>query len=275
MRALFILIFAFGILILSPLEGSVEAQRAPRIEAFELRGALKPKAARPSLVRALPSLPRCFEDAKAKPAGAFGARLLIVSDGSVLAGEIDSTSIGDRAIERCLLDRLRAIRFPSVAEFEESHLMVKIAFGGSKGEERRSSAGPGDPRFDDEERANPPRPESSDERDVALSLHLREGKLSETERALIESRLDRVARLCQRREDEGAQRGGRISLRLSIDQSGTIVKLEAVYSNASQSLERCLLERVSKLIFPEARVELDAQLLFVDFDRERRRAPSR
>lgn len=250
------------------------AQRAPRLEAFELRGALQPKAARPALARALPGLSRCFEEASAKPAGTLGARLLIVSDGRVLAGEIDSSSITERAVERCLLDALRSIRFPSVDEFEESHLMLRISFGGSAGEERRSNAGPGDPRFDEEDEGRAPRPESRSERDIALSIQLREGALTDGERALVESRLDRAARACQRAEREDAQRGARLSLRLSIRQGGRVDSLDAVYSNASSTLERCLLERISKLIFPEAPIEIEAQFLFVSFERARRE-PSR
>lgn len=268
----FILFFILSSLIAAP----TSAQRAPRIEALELRGALSPKAARPLVIRALPALAQCFDEAKAKAEGRLGARLLIVADGSVLAAEIDSSSIPDRAIERCLIEKLRAIRFPSVADLEESHLMVRIGFGASTNQERHSSAGPGDPRFSEgDERA--PRPEAASERDVKLSLHLREGTPDEAARALIESRLDRAARSCQRQEAEGAKDAGgsgRISLRVTVSAEGRVASLRMLYSNAAQTLERCVLERTSRLIFPAARAELDAQFLFIDLEPERR-APSR
>lgn len=266
----FILFFLLSVLNAAP----IFAQRAPRIEAFELRGALSAKAARPLVIRALPGLARCFDEAKAE--GRLGARLLIVADGSVLAAEIDSSSIPHRAIERCLIEKLSAIRFPSVADFEESHLMVRIGFGASQNQERQSSAGPGDPRFSEgDERA--PRPEAGSERDVKLSVHLREGAPDEAARALIESRLDRAARSCQREEAEkssDAQRSGRISLRVTINAEGRVASLRILYSNAAETLERCVLERTSRLIFPAARAELDAQFLFIDLEPERR-APSR
>lgn len=268
-----VLVFILSSLIAAP----TSAQRAPRIEAFELRGALSPKAARPLVIRALPGLARCFDEAKAE--GRLGARLLIVADGSVLAAEIDSSSISDRAIERCLIEKLRAIRFPSVADFEESHLMVRIGFGASKNQEHHSSAGPGDPRFSEgDERA--PQPEAASERDVKLSVHLREGAPDAGARALIESRLDRAARSCQRagakdaKDAKDAHGSGRISLRVTIDAEGRVASLRMLYSNAAQTLERCVLERTSRLIFPAARAELDAQFLFIDLEPERR-APSR
>lgn len=239
-----------------------QSRRVPRLESFELRGALEPKAARPLILRALPGLVRCFEEAEEEPTGALGVRLLIVSDGSVLAGEIDSSSIDERSIERCLLERLRAIRFPRVGDFEESHLRVRIGF-----EKEAAEARAGDKESSAE--GGPPSPERIPLREVKLSFHLRKGALDETQEAQIDSRLGRIAHGCQQqaaRRASGTQRGGRISFRLKVRGDGNLDALDVLYSNAASRLESCLLERTSRLVFPPAEVELDVQFLFMAFD---------
>src|SRR5690606_18136235 len=96
---------AFVLLLLAPVTVAAQGTRAPvRLGELESVGALDTKTAKDRISKVLPQLRACVvgEDGKSRVSGIARYRALVVADGTMIATEVASSSLGDRSIERCL-----------------------------------------------------------------------------------------------------------------------------------------------------------------------------
>lgn len=76
------------------------------------RACLDHELIRRVIVRQLAPVRRCYENAPNAKDGVIKARFVIVESGEVSSSELDSSTVNDPALERCVVDATRTFRFP-------------------------------------------------------------------------------------------------------------------------------------------------------------------
>lgn len=232
------------------------AQRGSvRLGAIETVGAVSKKAAKGRILKALASLEACVVDEEGEPkvSGKAVFRSLVAPDGKTLASEVASSSLGDRGVERCLGAALEAVRYPEAEEHRDTHLHVELLVGDARrpsGEERRPTAGPGDPEWDEERDPTPEVPDAPSSPEVLVQLRALAGQLTQSSLERATSRAVRAFRACyEPRLAAKPGLAGRIGLRSELSPKGESRKLTVTLTTLPADLTRCVARAAALIPF--------------------------
>jgi hypothetical protein len=242
-----------------------QASAPVRIGDIESVGALAKKTAMAHVRKALPALTSCVVDERGKPkvSGAARYRGLIAPDGIMLASEVASSSLGDREIERCLAAALEAVVFPSSRDQRDTHLHIELLVGNPRrpsADERRATAGPGDPEFDPAEDPTPDVPDAPPSGHVLVQIRAVEGSLSDAAAKRAIARATRAFRMCyEPRLAASPGLAGRIALRSKINPKGESVELRIRMTTLPGELTECVVRAAQLIPFDAPRGAVTAE----------------
>lgn len=249
---------AFVLLLLAPVSVAAQGTRAPvRLGELESVGALDTKTAKDRISKVLPQLRACVvgEDGKSRVSGIARYRALVVADGTMIATEVASSSLGDRSIERCLAEALKTVTFPEARDGRDTHLHLDLLVGDERtpsAEVRRATGGPGDPEFDEREDPTPAVPETRPSPQVLVSIRALQGELTKEAEERASSRAVRAFRACyEPRLAASPGLAGRIALRTKITPRGEAREVKLAFTTLPQALTDCVV-RAAQLIPFEA-----------------------
>lgn len=166
---------------------------------------------------------------RSERAGRVVMKFLVKPDGRILDPEVTSSTLGDAAVERCLVDAFAAIRLPARAGASTMSMSYQLDLG-KPGKSTASDAPAGDPSLMPKKTG----PLSGD----AI------GRVMNANRAKFSACYDRVAR---------KQRGlaGRVLLRFTIRGDGTVRNVQIKETTlGSPAVEACIVSVGKQLTFP-------------------------
>jgi hypothetical protein len=261
--------FLAVLLSISPSFVAAQPAAHVRIGDIDSVGSLSKKSARARIQKALPALTACVVDERGKPkvSGAARYRGLIAPDGTMLATEVASSTLGDRAIERCLGAALVAVAFPAARDERDTHLHVELLVGDARrpsADERRATAGPGDPEFDESGDPTPDVPDAPPSAQVLVQIRALEGSLPETATKRASDRAVRAFRACyEPRLAASPGLAGRIALRSKLTPRGESSEVKVSLTTLPQALTSCVVRAAQLIPFDAPRGPVTAEWTIV------------
>jgi hypothetical protein len=253
------------VFLLMPALAFAQASSPLRIGDVESVGPVAKKTARARVQGALAALKSCVVDerGKARVSGVARYRALIAPDGSMLASEVASSSLGDREIERCIGTALKTVTFPSDRDDRDTHLVIELLVGDARrpsGEQRTATAGPGDPEFDDAADSTPDVPDAPPRAQVLVEIRALEGTLSDGSSKRAVSRAVRAFRLCyEPRLAAAPGLAGRIALRSKITPRGESSEVKLSMTTLPDELTACVVRAAQLIPFDAPRGPVTAE----------------
>jgi hypothetical protein len=257
------------LLLVFPASGLAQPKAPVRIGNVESVGALAKKTAKARISTELPALRACVVDERGKPkvSGTVLFRGLIAPDGTMLASEVASSSLGDRVIERCLGATLERVSFPKAKDDRDTHVHVELVVGNPQqpsAEERRATAGPGDPEFDDRGDPTPEVPDAPPSAQVLVQIRALEGTLTEASAKRASSRAVRAFRACyEPRLVASPGLAGRIALRSKITPKGESSHLTVSLTTLPEPVKECVVRAAQLIPFDAPNAPLTAEWTIV------------
>ncbi|MDH5491893.1 MAG: hypothetical protein OEY14_08060 [Myxococcales bacterium] len=242
------------------LSASLSAQPAPLeavlFDAFDASGGVPERVLRRVLESAREDVGRCFGAARERVAGLGGAsariRLLIASDGEVVAVALEESSLSDPAFLGCVQARLRRLRFRAQATLTTATVRMRI--GEARGRPIPAARSLRRPGGEAPPQASPSRLGPSLEPPGTLRLRHREpvvrGALAHELVAGILQDAGRRFRFCFEEAGDLEERA-RFPLEFAIDASGRVEAIRfPTEGQADSELAHCLRAQLRRLRFP-------------------------